>query len=118
MYADPQSVTINGVATSLPRTGSSLTEGTYQSGDATVSLSVVHRKTNRGRVQHRVGLRKDVVVPSIYNPAQNAPQSYSVALVIDAPTVGIASVDIAYVARALVAWATNANVDKLVAAEI
>jgi hypothetical protein len=118
MYADPQSVTINAVPVSLPRTGSSLTEGSYLSSDAATGLNITHRRTNRGRVQHRVGLRKDVIVPSIYNPAQNAPQSYSVAIVIDAPTVGIASVDIAFVARALVAWATNANVDKLVAAEI
>jgi hypothetical protein len=118
MYADPQSVTINAVPVSLPRTGASLTEGSFQSADSTTGLAVTHRRTNKGRVQHRVGLRKDVIVPSIYNPAQNTPQSYSVALVIDGPTVGIASVDIAYIARALVAWATNANLDKLVAAEI
>lgn len=117
MYADPQSVTINAIAVPLPRTGASLTEGTFLSADASTGLVVNHRRTNRGRVQHRVQLRKDVIVPSLYNPAQNAPQSYSVALVIDAPTVGIGNVDIAYVARALVAWATNANLDKLVAAE-
>lgn len=117
MYADPQSVTINAVPISLPRTGSSLNEGTFKSGDTTTGLTVSHRSTGRGRLQHRVALRKDVIVPSIYNPAQNTPQSYTVSVVIDAPAVGIATVDLAYVARALVAWATNANLDKLVAAE-
>lgn len=117
MYADPQSVTINGVATSLPRTGSSLAEGAFASSDQTTGLTVTHRKTARNRWQHRAALRKDVIVPSVYNPAQNGPQSYSVSIVIDAPTVGIATVDVAYLARAIVAWATNANLDKLVAGE-
>lgn len=118
MYADPQSVTINAVPVSLPRTGSSLTEGTFQSADSATGLSITHRKTNRGRVQHRVSVRKDIIVPSIYNPAQNTPQSYSVSIVIDAPTVNVPSPDVAYLAKAIVAWATNANLDKLVGAEV
>lgn len=117
MYADPQSVTVNAVAVSLPRTGSSLSEGTFKSADSTVNMVITHRSTSKGRLQHRVQLRKDVVVPSIYNPAQSAPQSYSVAIVIDNPSVGVATIDIAYIARALVAWASNANLDKLLSSE-
>lgn len=118
MYAEPQSVTINGTAVSLARKGNSLTESEYASADMGTLLTINHRRTKGGRVQHRAGLRKDVIVPSVYVPAQNTPLSYSVAIVIDSPTANVSAVDVEYIARALVAWATNANLAKLVAGEL
>jgi len=53
--ADPQSVTIGGVANSLPRTGSGDNHGVFTKDDRTVALKVTH-SPNKTRVRRSVRL--------------------------------------------------------------
>jgi len=49
MLTDPQSVTINAVANSLPRVGSSNNSGSFSKDDANVKLEVSHSYGKRTR---------------------------------------------------------------------
>jgi hypothetical protein len=42
-FSDPQSLTINSVATSLPRTAFGTNSGAFTSGDGSVKLSISHQ---------------------------------------------------------------------------
>jgi len=113
--ADPQSVTINGVATSLARVGQSLNEGVFKSSDGTVTLSVKH--DNMKRYRHIAQLRQDSIVANPLVPDQNMAIATWAHIVIDAPKNGFSNTQIGYIANAIAAWATPANVAKLITGE-
>jgi len=113
--ADPQSVTINGVATSLARTGLSLDEGKFTSADGQVILTGTHQASKR--VRHTVKLQKSAIVADPLVPSTNQNVSYSAHIVIDIPKNGVSNTEALYIANALVAWATSANLTKVIAGE-
>lgn len=118
-YADPQSVTVSGSAKSLPRTGTSLSAGTFTSNDREYTLKVSHQ--NGSRLRHMARLEQATVVASPTVPSQNENVSMSVHIVIDTPRNGVLSTaEIKAVADALVGWASassGANIAKLIAFE-
>lgn len=114
-YADPQSVTINAVPISLPRTGLALTEGEFRSGDGQTRLTVNHTKGKRNR--HLVKVSSEAIVSDPLVPAQNIPVGFSAHLVVDGPQQGVTASQLVELAKALVAWATPANLAKLAAGE-
>jgi len=85
-FADPQSVTINAIANSLPRTGSGDNTGTFTKDDGNVKLSVSHSYGKRNRRTIRIDHRKVAVDP--LNAAQNLNYSMSIYMVADIPPVG------------------------------
>jgi len=85
-FADPQTVTINAIANTLPRTSSGVNAGAFRKDDATVELSVKHAYGKRSRRVIRIDHRKVATDPLI--PTQNTPYSASFSLVCDVPTVG------------------------------
>lgn len=113
--ADPQSVTISGSAVPLPRTGISLNEGAFQSGDSTVNFTVKHDTSKRTR--HIVKLQKSLIVADPLFPSQNQNVSYSVSMTLDHPKNGVVPADVIALANALVAWATSANLTKVTGGE-
>lgn len=113
--ADPQSVTISGVATSLPRTGLALDSGQFSDVTGQVVLTTQHSSSKRTR--HTVKLQKSLVVADPLVPSVNQNVSYSAHIVIDIPKNGIASADAVALANALVAWATSTNLTKVVGGE-
>lgn len=113
--ADPQSVTINAVATPLPRSGLSLDEGKFLSANGEVTLTVMHSRKNRSR--HTVKLQKSSIVADPLVPSTNVNVSYSAHIVIDMPNNGVSLTEAGYIANALVAWATPANVAKVLGGE-
>lgn len=113
--ADPQSVTISGTATPLPRTGLSLDQGDFTSADGQVSLVVLHSSTKRTR--HTVKLQKSSIVSDPLVPSQNQNVSFSAHIVIDMPKNGVSASDAVALANALVAWSTAANITKVVGGE-
>lgn len=113
--ADPQSVTIGGVATSLPRTGLTLDEGKFTSSDGQVILTSLHSSTRR--VRHTIKLQKSAIVADPLVPSTNQNVSYSSHIVMDLPKNGVSNADILALANALVAWATSANLTKVIAGE-
>lgn len=84
--ADPQSVTINAIANSLPRTSSSTDAGSFTSNDGAIKLTVSHQYGKRKR--HLVRIDHQKVAPDPLFPSQNAPYSSSFYLVCDVPPTG------------------------------
>ncbi len=85
-YADPQSVTINAVANSLPRISSGVNAGVFQKDDATVRLSVSHAYNKRVRRVLRLDHSKIAVDPLV--PTNSAPYNMACYVVVDVPIVG------------------------------
>lgn len=115
-YADPQSVTINAVPVSLPRTGLALTQGEFRSTDGQTRLSISHPANGR-RNRHIVKVQSEAIVSDPLVPAQNVPVSYSAHVVVDVPRQGVTALQAQKLAEALSAWCTAANLAKLVAGE-
>lgn len=113
--ADPQSVTISGTATSVARTGLTLDEGTFGDSTGQVSLTVRHSRTRR--VRHTVKLGKTAIVSDPLVPSQNTPVSYSAHIVIDTPSQGVTAAEALAIGKALVTWATDANLTKVIGGE-
>lgn len=86
MFVDPQAMTV-GTALSLPRTGSGLRQGTFQTADGNLSLSIQHQlnKKNNRRV-FRTDWRKVAADPLV--AAQNLNYEMSAYFVVQAPLVG------------------------------
>jgi len=84
MFADPQSVTINSVAQSLPRLGTPA--GVFQKDDGSYKLSIAHNLGARNRRVIRLDNYKTATDP--LTPTNNAPYRYGVWLAVDAPKVG------------------------------
>lgn len=106
-FADPQSVTINAVAQTLPRTGSGTTSGTFQKDDATVKLSVSHSNGNRTRRVIRLDHQKYATDPLI--SAQNVLRNMAVYLVVDVPVQGYTVTEQKQIVDALTAYLTASS---------
>lgn len=85
-YADPQSVTINAVAISLPRTSFGTNAGAFTSADGLTKLSVSHAYGNRTRRMIRLDQSKIAADPLL--AGVNVKASMSVYLVVDLPQTG------------------------------
>jgi hypothetical protein len=107
MLADPQSVTINAVATSLPAIARDVNASGYQSADATVKLTISHNYAKRTRRTVRLDQSKITADPLV--PAQNQKVSMSAYLVIDHPVTGFTNTEIKYIVDALTAYLTASS---------
>lgn len=101
-FADPQSITIGGTATSLPRTSFEGSEGKFSAADGATSLRVAHAYGRRTRRVIRVDSKKLSADP--LNPNIMAPSSMSVSLVVDVPVQGYSVADQKAIVDALVAY--------------
>jgi hypothetical protein len=91
-FADPQSVTVNAVAISMPRTSSGVNSGTFTAADGLTQLSVSHAYGKRTR--RTIRLNSSKVSPDPLLPSQNVKLSNSVYLVIDAPVAGYTNTEL------------------------
>lgn len=117
MFADPQSLTVNAVATSFPRQGSSSPDriGSFVTADGTMQFDIRQNKTaNRFRREVRLTQKKVAADPI---SAVNKEVSTSVMIVVDEPRWGFTDTEIGYLTAAMVAWFTNTNRDKLLGGE-
>jgi len=85
-YADPQSVTINAVAQSMPRISSGVNTGSFQKSDGTVKLSVSHSYGKRTRRVIRIDHSKIAADPLL--AGINVKAKFSCYLVVDVPDTG------------------------------
>lgn len=117
-FSDPQSVTINAVATSLPRTVSpSPTSNAYRSSDGLVTLVLGYTENGtRKRISPRLNFKKVAADP--FAPSMNKEYTGSVYMVIDAPIVGFTNTELKNYVKALRDWAIDATVDKVLGGEI
>lgn len=100
--ADPQSIKISGVTTSLPRVSTGAFSSVYESSDGTIDLKLSTVESNRKRHVVRVDVSKITADPFV--PAENREVSMSSYLVIDRPLVGYTNTE----ALAVVAGLTEA----------
>jgi hypothetical protein len=107
MLADPQSVTINSVATSLPAVLRGLDTSAYQKDDGTVKLTIAHTYGKRTRRSVRLDHSKIAADPLI--SAQNIKYSMSAYLVIDVPVTGYTIAEAKYIVDALTAYLTASS---------
>lgn len=115
MLADPQSVTVNAVAISLPRTANGPTNNVYTSADGNTSMTTKQNTTaTRFRREVRLSNRKIAADPI---SAVNAEKGLSVYLVIDEPRSGFSDAEIGYHIDALKAWLTSANYNRVLGGE-
>jgi len=109
-FADPQSVTINAVANSLPRVSSSPNSSVYQKDDGLVRLTVSHQYGKRNRRTIRVDHRK--IGPDPFT-SDNKEFSMACYLVVDAPTVGYTNTELKQVVDGLTAYLTASTGAKI-----
>lgn len=118
MFADPQTVTINAVANSLPRTSSGVNQGAFTKDDGNVKLSLSSTYAKRTRRMARLDFSKIAADPLV--SAQNIKYSMSAYLVVDTPITGFTVAEAKQIVDALTAWltaSTGANVTKLLGGE-
>jgi hypothetical protein len=106
-FADPQSVTINAVAQSMPRTGSGLNTGTFTQDDGTNSLVISH--TYGKRTRRSIRLNDNKIAANPFDTARNEKVSMSVYVVVDVPPQGYTITEQKYVVDALVAYLTASS---------
>lgn len=117
-FADPQSVTIATVATSLPRTGSGASSGSFATADGTVKLSV--SSSNGKRLRHVIRLDFSKIAADPFLAGQNNQVSMSAYLVLDVPKQGYTVTDQQNNAKALVDYlsaSSNARILQLIGGE-
>lgn len=117
-FADPQSLTIGGSATSLPRTGSGPGTGSFQTNDGTYTMSILH--TSGRRMRHTVSVQAKKFSSDPLHPSQNIPVTGVVRVIVDAPPQGWTVTEQENLAAALASWltaGTNANLKRLLGNE-
>lgn len=117
-YADPQSVTINAVANTLPRTSSGTNTGVFTKDDGNVQLTVGHIYGKRTRRQIKLVHRKVAADPLL--SGVNTSYSMSAYMVVDVPTVGYTIAEQKQITDAFAAYlaaSSGANVTKLLGGE-
>jgi len=107
-FADPQSVTINSVAQTLPRISSGVNAGVFQKDDTTVKLSVNHsygvQRTRRViRLDHSK-IAADPLMGSV-----NIRLGMSAYLVVDTPVTGYTVAEAKQIVDALTAYLTASS---------
>lgn len=111
-YADPQTVTINGVANTLPRVLTDGLKSVYQNSDETLVLTISHEILKNGRIRSmaRLDQRKVVADPLT---AVNDYQTLTEYKVIDRPSYGFVLNDVSYLDTAFNTWLGATNLTKL-----
>jgi hypothetical protein len=106
-FSDPQSVTINAVANSLPRISSGVNSGKFQKDDGNVGLTVSHAYGKRTRRTIRLDHSK--IAPDPLISAQNIKYSMSCYIVVDVPVTGYTIAEQKQIVDALTAYLTASS---------
>jgi hypothetical protein len=118
MFTDPQTVTINAVGNTLPRTTAATNAGIFTKDDSTVKLSLSHTYSKRVRRVARLDFNKISADPFV--PAQNVRLAMAAYLVVDTPVTGFTVAEAKQIVDALTLWLTTssgANTTKLLGGE-
>jgi hypothetical protein len=119
-FSDPQTITINAVANSLPRVGSGVGVGTFAKDDQTVVLGIAQRRTPKGRMQARARLDHKKIAPDPFNGALNASYGLSVTIAVDHEMSGYTLAEKKQVVDGLLTFLTassGANILRLLGGE-
>lgn len=115
MLTDPQTITVNAVAKTMPRTLQQGTSSTYELADRTFALSIKHnsyKQDKKSRVKSLVVFSQRAVVPDPLT-AVNDYETVNVSFQIDRPDAGFTSVQIQQMVTGFESWLNSTMVDKL-----
>lgn len=117
MFADPQTLTVNSVAKSLPRIMIDGQKAIYQMADQTFTLTVSHQPAKDGRVRSTVRVEQKAIVT---NPLDNTNDYDTLVFyyVLDRPSFGFSMAQVEQLVAAIQAFTTTTVVDKLFGQEI
>jgi len=116
--SDPQSITITGATSSLPRVASLQNKSEYMSADGLIKLSLSHAYGRRNRRVLRIDHSKITSDP--FKPAENTSVSMSNYIVFDVPRVGYTNAQVKEVYdgfKALYIASSDAIIAKLLGGE-
>lgn len=104
-FTDPQTLTINSVAKTLPRTSTTASSSVYSVDDVDhIKLSVAHSTAKRNRSVLRVDFSKTAPDPLI--SSTSVIYSMSVALTVDRPKTGFTNAEAKQIVDALSGYLT------------
>lgn len=112
MFADPQSVTVNAVAKSMPRVSSKDRSAVYQKNDLEYTLSISHTTAAKGHIRTLVRLDQRAVVTNPLD-SSNDYDTMSFYVVLDRPSYGFTMVQAEQLVAGFQSWLSSGNVDKL-----
>lgn len=117
-FSDPQSVTINAIAISLPKTSFDVSSGVYTAADAMTDLTISHQNGNRRTRRMRLHVMKTAADPYLANV--NIPVDMSVSLIVNVPKQGYTVAEQKQVVDALLAYlsaSSGAKISQLLGGE-
>lgn len=118
MFADPQSVTVDAVAQSLPRVSVGNHSASYTKDDETYTLTISHQPTKNGRTRRQVRLDRIKIAADPFVSGNSREVSTSTYLVVDEPSDGaFTNAELLAHAKGLIGWLSDANVTKVLAGE-
>jgi len=113
MFTDPQSITINGNATSFAKVSQDGLKSTYRTSDGVYTLVISHQIGKDKRVRTMYRLDKRAIIA---NPLDSNVQDYDsvgVYVVIDRPEYGFTSTDIGYLTAGVFTELDSSAIGKL-----
>lgn len=116
MFNDPQSLTVNGVAQSLPRVEMSGKKSIYEKNDGSFVLTISHTNASGNRLRSMVRVDQKSIVPDPLTSV-NDYETMSAYLVIDRPQAGFTATQVDHLVQALKAHLTTAAVTQLYGTE-
>lgn len=116
MFADPQSITVNAVAKTLPAVSRAADSSVYQmdTGDYRLTIQKT-RSGNRKRFAVRIDARK--IAPDPLTASNNVEYTSTCILTFNMPFVGYTNVEMKDIGLALTGWATSTNLLKVLGEE-
>lgn len=117
-FNDPQSITINAVARSLPRFLNGTQVGQFNSADGVTQLTIDPKGT-RTRRSNKVSIRENVNVTDPVTGLTKV-ESHSFTIISNRPLTGVSDVVAEQLAAGVIAWltaSTNANLKKVLGGE-
>jgi hypothetical protein len=118
-FADPQSVTINAVANTLPRVASAVNSGSFSKDDGTVKLAVAS-SYSKDRVRRTVRIDHKKIAADPFTSGHNNYYSMSTYVVVDHPSTGYTIAEMKQIVDALTLYLTatsGARVTQLLGGE-
>lgn len=112
MFTDPQSITVNSVAQSMPRVEVGNRRAVYRKADGSYTMTVSHQNASNNRVRSMVRVDRVAVVPDPIT-AVNDEETLSAYFVIDRPIQGFTSTEVDQLIQGLKAWLTTTAANQL-----
>lgn len=107
-FADPQTLTINAIAKTLPRTSSGVNTGAFIKDDGEVKLEVSHQYGAK-RTRRLLRLTHTKIAADPLQPSTNSRYSTSISLIVDQPITGYTVAELKQVVDGLTAYFTASS---------